>query len=200
MTEIVFQRELSPLAVEWLELLPPVLRGDPWIQAILQAHAKEMQRLIQRAADVAAGFVPTMANEYTLAIWESLLGLPVNPPNTDVETRRGLVVSRLLRGDGSGAQWERAMSGATNRSYRYSEYGAGYPGINWYTLGIRTALPPGVTIEGLTAYVRKITPANLHFYLEGGQTYADVKAQYGTYQHVRDGFLNYDNMRYGVAT
>ena len=196
---VIVTRTLSPLATAWLRMLPPVLQDSPWIQGMLNAQAREMERLIGMAEDVAAGLIPTSANEYTLAIWEALLGLPVSPPGTTTEVRLGLVASRLIRGDGSGAEWERAMAAATNNSYRYTEHDSGDPAAPNYTLAINTALPPGVTIEALRTRVRSITPANLHFDLYGGQTYEQVRNTQANYTAVRSAYPNYDNMRYGVA-
>ena len=195
---VIVTRTLSPLAMAWLRMLPPALQDSPWVQGMLNAKAREMERLIGMAEDVAAGLIPSTANEYTLAIWETLLGLPVNP-DTSIEVRVGLVNSRLLRGDGSGAEWEVAMAAATANSYRYTEHDSGDPAAPWYTLPINTALPPGMTIEALRLHVRSITPANLHFDLYGGQTYEDVRNRHATYTAVRAAYPNYDNMRYGVA-
>jgi hypothetical protein len=188
-----------PLTLEWLAMLPPVLQEDPWIIAILDAQAREMERLIAAAEEVGYGLVPTLANEVTLPLWEALLGLPVNPPNTSVETRVNLVVSRMIRGDGSGAQWEAAMARATSGTYRYTEHDSGDPLAPNYTLNINTALPTGMTIESLRDYVRAITPANLHIDVVGGQTYEELRARHATYTAARDAYRNYDNMRYGAV-
>ena len=48
----------SPLAEEWLAMLPPILQSDPWIQAIFNALAQEMERLIARAEQVGLGLIP----------------------------------------------------------------------------------------------------------------------------------------------
>ena len=192
-------RELTPLAVEWLAMLPPVLQEDPGIQAVLGALAREAERLIERARLVGEGLVPTQANEYTLPLWEALLGLPVNPPGTPISTRQNLVVSRLVRGEGGGAQWEQALARASGNSARYAEYDSGDPDAPRYTLIIDTALPRGMTAEALRSYLRQVAPANLHLEIRGGQTYQQIKDRHATYQEARDAYLNYENMRYGEA-
>lgn len=196
---IATSRTLSPLAVDWLLMLPPGLRVDPWVQGIFNALALEMERLIDQALTVGEGLNPMTANAETLPMWEALLGLPINPPNTSVAIRQDLVASRMLRGDGSGAQWEQQMRAATKNSLRYTENDSGDPSAPRYTLAIDTALPQGVTIEALRTYTRSITPANLHINLGGGQTYAQAKALHATYLVARNSYLNYDNMRYGTV-
>lgn len=190
---------LRPLTLEWLAMLPPVLQEDPWIKAILNAEALEMERLIGMAEEVGTGLVPTLANEVTLPLWEALFGLPVNPPDTSEEIRVSLVLSRMIRGDGSGAQWEAAMARASGDSYSYTEHDSGDPAAPFYTLAISAALPAGMTAQALREYVRGITPANLHFTVGGGQTYEELRARHATYQAARDAYRDYDNMRYGAV-
>ena len=68
-----------------------------------------------------------------------------------------------------------------------------------YTLDITTALPPGMTLAGLTEYVRRITPANLHTNILGGQTYQQLADRHASYAAARDAYPNYENMRFGSA-
>ena len=182
-------------------MLPPVLREDPWIHGILDAMAREMLRVQEHARQVAEGLIPTSANETTLAIWEGLTGLPISPPDTSVEIRRDLVLSRLLRGDGSGTEWERLMAAATNDTYRYTEYSSGdWAVAPMYSLRIDTALPAGITAQAMRDYTRSISPANLHIDIGGGLTWGELQAAHPTWADARDSYLDYDNMRFGVAT
>ena len=57
-----------------------------------------------------------------------------------------------------------------------------------------------MTIGALRQYVRQISPANLHLNVDGGQTYQEVKTLHATYTAARNAYLDYDNMRYGVAS
>lgn len=200
-------RPMIPLAEEWLVMLPPILQSDPWIQAIFNALAQEMERLIARAEQVGLGLIPADANEETLGIWEATLGLQVDPEGVNVEERRALIMGRLLRGDGSGQQWEQQLLAASG-ALRYREHdpggfaSEGQSLVNpaafsppSYTLNVLVGLPGGQSLASLTSYLRSISPANLHLDVEGwtygnlaseGGTYSGLGAQFATYADLRD--------------
>jgi Uncharacterised protein conserved in bacteria (DUF2313) len=200
-------RVLVPLAEEWLAMLPPILQSDPWIQAIFNALAQEMLRLVERAEQVGLGLIPALANEQTLGIWEATLGLQVAPEGVNVEERRALIQGRLLRGDGSGAQWEAQVLAAAG-ALRYREHdpggfvSEGQSSIDPaafsppdYTVNVLVGLPGGQSLQSLTQYIRSISPANLHLDVEGwtygnlateGGTYATLSTQFATYADLRD--------------
>ena len=199
-------RTLVALAEEWLAMLPPILQSDPWIQAIFNALAQEMERLIARAEQVGLGLIPADANEETLGIWEATLGLQVDPEGVNVEERRALVMGRLLRGDGSGAQWEAQLLAAAG-AVRYREYdpggfaSEGQSSINpalfapsKYTLNVLVGLPGGQSLESLSDYLRTITPANLHLDVEGW-TYGNLATEGGTYSGLGAQFASYADLR-----
>jgi Uncharacterised protein conserved in bacteria (DUF2313) len=196
---IATTRALTDLALTWLAMLPPVLQEDPWVQAVLGAVAREVERLQGQTDLLAEGMVPTTANEYTLPLWEAVTGLPIDPPDRTVEERRTSVLASLLRSDGSGTEWERAMADASRNSYRYTEFDSGDPAVPWYSLLINTGLPVGVTAAGMRQFIRQITPANLHIDTIGGQTYLQLRTAKTTYTVARDDYVDYDNMRFGVA-
>jgi uncharacterized protein YmfQ (DUF2313 family) len=154
----------TPLLAEatkrMFEVLPPYYEGDDTMEAILDALGVEIERI----DDFLEGFrfktFPQNADDEfrTLGIWESRLGLPVEPAGQTIEQRRDLVLARLRgRNASSGADWVEALSTAMGgTALNYEEGPAAYT-ITIY-LPFSSGSYNSVLVQSLA---RAITPAHL---------------------------------------
>lgn len=101
---------MSPLGAEMLADLPPVLREDPDIQAVLHVRGREAERSRALVGRIRGNFFPQTADEMGLPWHEALLGLAIEPLNKTVAERRTevLAIYRSRHG-GSGESWERLL-------------------------------------------------------------------------------------------
>lgn len=67
-------RVLTERAMEFLDMIPPHVTGDPNIQAAVQAMSNECDRIDAAVSDVIAGYFPHLAVKY-LYLWEASLDL-----------------------------------------------------------------------------------------------------------------------------
>lgn len=158
---------LSEKAKELLSLMPPYLTDDPLVQGIIEAQAKELQRIDDAHQAIRAALFPSQAADVVLpngatawlaSLWETLLGLPVNPTGvTNLERERRITSHIRKRQSGRGADWVATLSeafGATPWSY---EEGPGD-----YEVTIHIPYATGTYSAGqILALARDITPAHI---------------------------------------
>jgi hypothetical protein len=112
--------EVDP--IDLLDEVPPYEREAYEIQAVLQVVGNELLRLETARQAVALNFLPGSADAL-LPMFEQLLGLPVDPPGLTLASRQQLVQASMLRlkGQGSGLDWEAAISSLLGGSWSYQE-------------------------------------------------------------------------------
>jgi hypothetical protein len=157
------------LTMELLEDLPPVLREDPDMQAIIYCQAKEHERLQQTMDRVAANLFPQTADELGMPWWEALLGLPVEPVGQTLAQRRETVMVYLsaLRASGTGRWWVDTVSRLVGPGFEYEEHIAGDGGSPpAYTIRITLPFPPeGDRFRLLEGLLQQITDAHIDLVL-----------------------------------
>jgi uncharacterized protein YmfQ (DUF2313 family) len=140
--------------------LPPYLQDDPYVRGIVDAAARELQRVEDAAQSVRQSAFPQNADDTYgfLSLWESLLGIPVNPTGASLSERRNQVLSNLrLRTSGYGTDWVALLSQAMGSNpWGYQE------GPGSYQITVRIPFSAGgYSSAQVEALARKITPAHL---------------------------------------
>lgn len=158
--------ESCPLAVEHLNDLPPFLRDDPDIRAIVYCHAKEAERQEQRLDELLAELFPQSATEVGLPWWETLMRITVEPEGLTVEERRETVIAylRKLRGEAGGEEWIANVTSLIGPTWSYVEHDPDDPTSSPppYTVRVSVPFEPGVGEFAATErLIREITPAHL---------------------------------------
>jgi uncharacterized protein YmfQ (DUF2313 family) len=89
-----------------LRQLPPFMRGDIDVRAILRVAGNEIDLFEAKMAEMIANFTPQNADIY-LMFWEHLFRIPVESPSKTLEQRRQTVVAylRRLSQGGPGFNW-----------------------------------------------------------------------------------------------
>jgi hypothetical protein len=151
--------ELAPRAVRLLEMLPPYVREDPEVVAVMREGGAELDRIEEFMLTVREHAWPHRAtDEYgILSVHERMLGLPVAPVGVTVADRQSQVRARMKRRrDGRKAAWVSRINevlGADNW-----EYAENTPGGNQLSITLR--VEPGI---GLAEQARRLaevfTPA-----------------------------------------
>jgi uncharacterized protein YmfQ (DUF2313 family) len=154
-------------ADDMLAMMPPYLTSDPLVIAIMQAFGGEYQRIEDAQSAVSDAAFPSQANDellptgamVTLAqMWETLLGLPVNPVGVTILERRAKICAQIqTRTAGSGSDWVATLTaalGATPWSYEEG------PGDYQVTIFIPHDVG-SYSAEQLLILARKITPAHI---------------------------------------
>ncbi|MCA1571254.1 MAG: YmfQ family protein [Chloroflexi bacterium] len=114
---------ITPLGRALLDDLPPILRGDPDIQGVMHAAARELEAAEAKIEQMRAELSPLTATATGLRIWEAQLGLPINTAATDTE-RRTTVLAHLAKmaGDPSGTDWVANVTKLIGPGWTYEEY------------------------------------------------------------------------------
>jgi uncharacterized protein YmfQ (DUF2313 family) len=115
---------LTDTAEQLLERVPGYWRGEPYYEAMINAVAKELDRLTAAIEGVRREAFPTNATDTygMLAVWEATMGLPVRPPGTTINQRRANVLSKLqARQSASGASWVEVVSALLGNGWTYEE-------------------------------------------------------------------------------
>jgi uncharacterized protein YmfQ (DUF2313 family) len=140
--------------------MPPYYRGNPVVEATLDAGGRELQRIEDRAAFIKLGFYPQLADDTykQLSMWELLLNLPVAQVGVSLTVRRNLILARLNgRGLSSGSAWIAAMNQAMGGTpWTYQEGPTGYT-VSIYMSFSSTSFS-SVQVQQLA---RAITPAHI---------------------------------------
>lgn len=151
---------LSDRAREALSSLQPELADSAEVQAVIEPLASELGRVDDAAMDVCWRLFPANADDKyrTLAMWEFILGLPVEQSGVSVAQRRNAVVALAKsRESPSGASWVDLIStllGSTGWTHQEG------PTAYNVTLTI-PYVAGGITAAQLANVARKITPAHL---------------------------------------
>lgn len=101
---------MTDLGWELLETLPPVLRGDPDMRAIIHCQAKEAERVEGAIEFVRAQANPLTAGDVGLMWWAALLRVPsIGVPEAELRTA---VINRIraYEVDPAGAAWVTRVS------------------------------------------------------------------------------------------
>lgn len=120
---------MTPLGREWLDALPPTMREDPYVQAVIHADAVEKELQREWLERVRRNLIPATADEMGLPYWEALCRITVNPVGLTVEQRREKVdaAHRKLYAAPSGADWEISALALLGNGFTYREYDPGDP-------------------------------------------------------------------------
>lgn len=157
------------LTQRMIDNMPPFYRGESFIEGLLDAVGRELQRVEDRAGAIQQGMFPQNTDDAykLLSLWELLLGLPVAPVGVTLATRRNLVVSTLgARSQSSGSAWVAAVNQALGGTPWSYQEGPGDYTVTIY-IPFSSSSFNSVQVQNL---VRKITPAHLVLavvYLQG---------------------------------
>lgn len=160
-------RTISETGQALLDDLPPYLSDDGTVQGVIDALAREQQRITDAADAVRRTAFPSQADDSynMLSLWETLLGLPVKPPGVPDDQRRSKVLATLQGRDvGTGVGWTRAVEQAVGTNWQQAE---NTPGS--YQLTVTLPYAAG-SYEGRQAanIIRAITPAHIDLLISYG--------------------------------
>lgn len=157
---------ITALGHQLLDDLPPRVREDPDIKAVVHCYAKESERQQEMAERVRDNLMVRRIDELGIPWWERLYKLP-DPGGMNTEERRSRVVARAARtaprvSAGEFVEDMNALVGSGSWSYEEE-----YPAIR-----VATAFAPGseaylrleAQIRGLTSF-----PAHLDIILESAE-------------------------------
>lgn len=153
-------REICAKARKMLKDMPPYEADEPWVIDYVDAVARELTRIEEAGIRLRKKMLPHAADDEfsTLAMWEAMLGLPVNPDDQDVAQRQKNVVARFrARKVTSGKRWIELVTQAlhsTNWSHQ--------EGPEAYTIRMSIPYAEGSWTAGqVETLLRNITPAHL---------------------------------------
>ncbi|MDT7782067.1 MAG: Bacteriophage Mu-like, Gp48 [Pseudonocardiales bacterium] len=104
-------RVMTAMGRELLELYPPFLRRVPLIQGVCNAVGGEVELQDAMLDELERNLTAATAEEH-LGLWESQMGLTVDPPGLSVAQRQALVrgYMALMVASGSGLDWEATIT------------------------------------------------------------------------------------------
>lgn len=162
---------LDPLAVftsppdldppDLLDDVPPFEQTSRQIQVVLQVVANELGRIDAARQALIQNFFPGSA-DVLLGLFESLLGLPVEPPASSLANRQQLVLAYMqrLKSEGRGLDWTALISQVVGTAnWNYQEHIPGNaltPPANTVAVNI-----PQASAGFAWPFIRDITPAHL---------------------------------------
>jgi uncharacterized protein YmfQ (DUF2313 family) len=160
-------RTISDTGQTLLDDLPPYLADDAVVQGVVDALAREQKRINDAAEAIRTTAFPGNADDSynMLSLWETILSLPVKPPNTSDTQRRSKVLAALQGRDvSSGAAWTAAVAQAVGTGWKQQENTPGN-----YQLTVTLPFPAG-SYEGYQAatLIRQITPAHIDLLISYG--------------------------------
>lgn len=141
-----------------LDYYPIHLQYDPTIQAICNAAAEELRLLESTITVLENNMIPKSAEEH-LYLFELMLGLSVNPPNQNIESRRDTVLAFLKRTtlDGSGISWELVANLILGSGWSYSVGGTRNSVLTVDVANVEDSVAANL----IQALLRWITPASM---------------------------------------
>jgi hypothetical protein len=166
----VAQFVVSDKGVEMMKDLPPYFHDDPTLVKLMTAVGNELQRIEDFLNVLRTKMFPAAADdEYgILAAYERLYGLPVQPLDASIETRRAILLTAIARRRaGAGKGWvdmiNAVLGGAT---WTYDEND---PSMGKLTMHLPIDADSYRAGQAL-ALVEFITPANIQLLVnfEGG--------------------------------
>lgn len=153
-------RVLSPLAKRIFEMLPPYYEGEPFMEAIINALAREAERIEETASAIRREMFPQNATDRfkLLSLWEKLFTLPVAPTGVAESVRRQFVLARFRgRNSGAGSAWVEAMQQALGSTVWTYQEGPGAYQVTIY-LSFSASSYNSVQVQ---QFARAITPAHI---------------------------------------
>lgn len=159
---------ITALGWQMLDQLPPIVRDDPTIRAIIHVQAREAERRQATIAEVRDQLFPQRAT-IGLQFWEAMLGIEPNPAGQSYTERGQTVLGYLsaVRNSGRGRDWEAAVTRFIgSNSWSYEEYDPDNPTASPPPDTIRVTLPytPGSAgYHQAVAFIRAISPAKDDF-------------------------------------
>ena len=151
-----------------LDDLPPFEQSAAEVQAVLRAVANELARIDAGRQALIQNFFPLSA-DVLLPMFESLLGLPVNPTGLSLDSRRQLAATYMqrLKSEGRGLDWI-ALLTALVGTWNYAEHDpANVLSPAAYTVNVNI---PQALAGVAWPLIRDVTPAHLVInegYIEG---------------------------------
>lgn len=142
-----------------LSEVPPYERGAYEVQAVLRAVANELGRIEAVRQALIENFFPGTANAL-LPFFERLLGLAADPPGVTLDARQALATAAMARlgGQGSGLEWEAAVTGLVGAGWSYQEHDpADLTSPPAYTIAMK--IPSAMA--SAWPVIREITPAHV---------------------------------------
>lgn len=143
-----------------LDDVPPFEWTSQQVQTVLRVVANELYRIEVARQALILNFFPATA-DVLLGMFESLLGLPVEPPAT-LDARRQLVLAYMqrLKSEGRGLDWIAQITAAVGTTnWNYAEHdpaNVGSPAANTVNVNI-----PQATAGYAWPLITDITPAHL---------------------------------------
>jgi uncharacterized protein YmfQ (DUF2313 family) len=115
---------LTPLGQRMLREIPPWLRDDPDVKAVLHSMAKSKEAIRAAAQQIRDDLIPIRASSRGLGWWELYYGLPVEPEGLSEEARRGIVLGHIAREPpiSSGASWQEQVTALIGGGWEYEEH------------------------------------------------------------------------------
>jgi hypothetical protein len=154
---------ITDLGWELLEMIPPVLRDDPDVRAVIHCHAREAEYAEGKIEELRNQISPLTATARGLRFWELLLRLPDGSANPDA-ARRTRILERYaaLEGDPSARSWVDRVTGRIGTGeWSYVEHGED-PGVPTQTLWITLPWPAAsVAYNAAIEAIRDETPSEL---------------------------------------
>lgn len=113
---------ITALGWEMLESIPPFLRDDPDVVAVIHCQAREAERLEGAIEELRRQLNPLTATDRGLRFMEMLLRLPAS--GESIQVRRNRVKLRLaaLEADPSGRDWIARLSARIGSGWAYEEH------------------------------------------------------------------------------
>lgn len=157
---------ISPLAQQMLKDVPPYLAESADGRAAIDAIAREITFFEDAVATVQNKFWAQLSDADGLSVWETELGLPVEPVGLSLSQRRSLVLAyvQAMPSQEEGREWVAQMTALIGTSWSYEENEPS-------PYSLRITLPfasSSATAQIVRDFARLITPAHLDLeYLYG---------------------------------
>lgn len=155
---------ITDLGWELIGDLPPILRDDPDLRAVLHCHAKETERQEATLAEVRAQLVASTATSLGLPWWEALIRTTIDEGTlTDVQ-RRALISAYIqnLEEVLSRYGWKIALDTILGPGWGYQEYDPADPAVPANTIRVFVPFPVNTTLYAETArLIRRVTDAHI---------------------------------------
>lgn len=157
--------DAHPEAQAMLNELPPILRNDPDIRAIIYCQAREGKRTEATVdAQIAESF-PQKATALGLPWWESLVRVTIAPSGQTIAQRQNTVVAMLqkLANTPSGLDWIDNVTALVGAGWTHAEHDPSNPASPpANTIRINLPTPPSSSLYAqVERLLREITPAHL---------------------------------------
>lgn len=168
---------LAEKTLTMLEDLPPYLGSDPSTQAVLDPVGIELQRLEDQMVRLRTKMLPQNADDEfrTLGMWESLMGVAVEPAGVSVTARRNLIVSHLRkRLSGASSDWVANVTEVLGSIWTW-QLGPGP-----YAITVHISYASGTVTAGQVAdLLRDMTPAHIDLHVGYGEGFLVGISQIG---------------------